>query len=166
MPAHEHRERANLHKCVVSGYRQLVRVKDARITIFLIPGACFAPGYGKRNERLHNGLDFHADVGVPVLAGGDGEIVKSSYRADYGNMILIDHGGGVHPRYVDLAAFVRGLSPGVSVRAGDARGLMGNSGSYQIPIHLHYVLLIGDYRTPKGSSGLQSVDAMSFPPAQ
>jgi murein DD-endopeptidase MepM/ murein hydrolase activator NlpD len=150
----------------VSDYRQIVRVKDARIATFPTPGACLSSGYGPRNDRLHKGLDFHADVGVPVLAGGDGEILEISYREDYGNMILIDHGGGVYTRYAHLASFGRGLSPGVTVRAGDALGLMGNSGSYQIPIHLHYELLIGDYRTPKGSFGLQPVDPMSFPPAE
>jgi murein DD-endopeptidase MepM/ murein hydrolase activator NlpD len=148
---------------VVSDYRQIVRVRDARIATFPTPGACLSSGYGPRNDRLHKGLDFHADIGVPVLAGGDGEIVEISYREDYGNMILIDHGGGVYTRYAHLASFVRGLSPGVTLRAGDALGLMGNSGSYQIPIHLHYELLMGDYRTPRASFGLQPADPMSFP---
>ena len=148
---------------VVSGYRQIVRVNDARIATFPAVGACLSSGYGPRNDRLHKGLDFHADTGVPVLAGGDGEIVEIKYREDYGNMILIDHGGGVYTRYAHLASFGRGLSPGVTVRAGDALGLMGNSASYQIPIHLHYELLMGDYDTPKASFGLQPADPMSFP---
>lgn len=150
---------------VVSNYRQFVRVKEARIAIFPTPGACLSSGFGPRNDRLHKGLDFHADVGVPVLAGGDGQIVEIKYREDYGNMILIDHGGGVFTRYAHLASFARGLSSGVTVRAGDPLGLMGNSGSYQIPIHLHYELLIGDYNTPKGSFGLQPADPFSFPAA-
>jgi murein DD-endopeptidase MepM/ murein hydrolase activator NlpD len=151
---------------VVNGYRQIVQVSDARIATFPTPGACMSSGYGPRNDRLHKGLDFHADIGVPVLAGGDGEVVEIKYREDYGNMILIDHGGGVFTRYAHLASFGRGLSPGVTVRAGDALGLMGNSASYQIPIHLHYELLLGDYNTPKGSFGLQPADPMSFPVAQ
>ena len=81
-------------------------------------------------------------------------------------MTLIDHGGGVYTRYAHRASFVRGPSPGVSVRAGDALGLMGNSGSYQIPIQLHYEVLPGDYRTPKASFGLQPADPMSFPPVE
>ncbi len=148
---------------IVSGYHQIVRVKDARIATFPTPGACLSSGYGPRNDRLHKGLDFHADTGVPVLAGGDGEIVEIMYREDYGNMILIDHGGGVYTRYAHLASFKRGLSPGVTVRAGNALGLMGNSASYQIPIHLHYELLMGDYDTPRGSFGLQPANLLSFP---
>ena len=151
---------------VISDYRQIVRVKDARIATFPTPGACLSSGYGPRNDRLHKGLDFHAETGVPVLAGGGGEILEISYREDYGNMILIDHGGGVYTRYAHLASFGRGLSPGVTVRAGDALGLMGNSASYQIPIHLHDELMLGDYRTPKASFGLQPADPMSFPPVE
>jgi len=141
----------------------IVRVNEARIATFPTTGACLSSGYGPRNDRLHKGLDFHADTGVPVLAGGDGEILEIKYRDDYGNMILIDHGGGVYTRYAHLASFGRGLSPGVTVRAGDALGLMGNSGSYQIPIHLHYELLMGDYDTPKGSFGLRHANPLAFP---
>ena len=150
---------------VVANYHQRVKVNDAIIAIFPTPGACLSSGYGTRNERLHKGLDFHASIGVPVLAGGDGTIVELKYREDYGNMILIDHGGGVFTRYAHLASFGRGLSPGVTVRAGDQLGLMGNSAAYQIPIHLHYELLTGDYNTPRGSFGLVPADPLSFPAA-
>lgn len=150
---------------VVSAYRPVVRVREARIAIFPAPGACLSSGYGPRNDRLHKGLDFHAPMGVPVLAGGAGQIVELKYREDYGNMILIDHGGGVFTRYAHLASFARGLSPGVSVQAGDPLGLMGNSAGYQIPIHLHYELLIGDYDTPRGSFGLEPANPFAFPAA-
>lgn len=150
---------------VVAGYHQRVKVNNAIIAAFPTPGACLSSGYGTRNDRLHKGLDFHASIGVPVLAGGDGTIVELKYREDYGNMILIDHGGGVFTRYAHLASFGRGLSPGVTVRAGDQLGLMGNSAAYQIPIHLHYELLLGDYNTPKASFGLTSADPLSFPAA-
>ena len=149
----------------VVAYHQRVKVKDAIIAVFPSPGACLSSGYGPRNERLHKGLDFHAASGGPVLAGGDGTIVELKYREDYGNMILVDHGGGVFTRYAHLASFARGLSPGVTVRAGDSLGLMGNSAAYQIPIHLHYELLMGDYNTPKASFGLESADPLSFPAA-
>lgn len=149
----------------VSAYHPVVRVREARIAIFPTPGACLSSGYGPRNDRLHKGLDFHAPIGVPVLAGGDGQIVEIKYREDYGNMVLIDHGGGVFTRYAHLASFARGLSPGVTVQAGDPLGLMGNSASYQIPIHLHYELLIGDYSTPRGSFGLEPANPLAFPAA-
>lgn len=150
---------------VVTAYKPFVLVKNVKIATFPTPGACMSSGFGTRSERLHKGVDYHADIGVPVLAGGDGQIIEMKYRDDYGNMILIDHGGGVYTRYAHLASFGKGLSPGVKVKAGEQLGLMGNTASYQIPMHLHYELLVGDYNTPKASFGLEPEDPMLFPAA-
>jgi murein DD-endopeptidase MepM/ murein hydrolase activator NlpD len=149
----------------VASYKPVVEVKGVKIATFPAPGACLSSGYGKRAGRLHKGLDYHSETGAPILAAGDGQVIEMKYRADYGNMIVIDHGGGVFTRYAHLASFGGGLSPGVNVRAGDPIGLMGNTASYRIPIHLHYELLLGDYNTAKGSFGLEPADPMSFPAA-
>lgn len=151
---------------VVSGYKPVVRVNQARIATFPTTEACLSSGFGPRNDRLHKGLDFHADTGATILAAGDGQIVELKYRDDYGNMIVIDHGGGVFTRYAHLASFGKGLSPGVTVRAGEPVGLMGNSAAYRIPIHLHYELLLGDYTTQKGSFGLAPADPFTYPAAR
>lgn len=153
---------AELH---VTVYKPVVNVKGVRIATFPSRGACMSSGFGKRGERLHKGLDYHAEDGAPILAAGAGQVVEMKYREDYGNMIVIDHGGGVYTRYAHLASFGRGLSPGVSVAAGEQIGLMGNTASYKIPMHLHYELLMGDYNTPKGSFGLEPADPMGFPAA-
>jgi murein DD-endopeptidase MepM/ murein hydrolase activator NlpD len=150
---------------IVTTYKPFVLVKTVKIATFPTPGACMSSGFGTRSERLHKGVDYHADIGVPVLAGGNGQIIEMKYRDDYGNMILIDHGSGVYTRYAHLASFAKGLSPGVKVKAGEQLGLRGNTGSYQIPMHLHYELLVGDYGNPKGSFGLEPEDPMSFPSA-
>lgn len=151
---------------VVNDFRPFVLVDNVRIAVFPTPGACLSSGFGPRNDRLHKGLDYHANIGVPVLAAGDGEIVEIKYREDYGNMIVVKHSSGVFTRYAHLASFGRGLTMGVTVRAGDQLGLMGNSAGYQIPIHLHYEVLTGDYATPKGSFGLTPVNPLSFPAAK
>lgn len=153
---------AELH---VTVYKPVVNVIGVRIATFPSRGACMSSGFGKRGERLHKGLDYHAEDGAPILAAGAGQVVEMKYREDYGNMIVIDHGGGVYTRYAHLASFGRGLSPGVSVAAGEQIGLMGNTASYKIPMHLHYELLMGDYNTPKGSFGLEPADPMGFPAA-
>jgi murein DD-endopeptidase MepM/ murein hydrolase activator NlpD len=146
-------------------YKPVVDVMGVRIATFPSHGACMSSGFGPRGDRLHKGLDFHSEDGAPILAAGDGEIVEMKYRDDYGNMVVIDHGGGVFTRYAHLASFGRGLSPGVSVAAGEQIGLMGNTASYRIPMHLHYELLLGDYDTPKGSFGLEPADPLGFPAA-
>lgn len=151
---------------MVRGFKPVVLVNQVRIATFPTPGACLSSGFGPRNDRLHKGLDFYADTGATILAAGDGQIVELKYRDDYGNMIVIDHGGGVFTRYAHLASFGKGLSPGVTVRAGEPIGLMGNSAAYRIPIHLHYELLLGDYTTQKGSFGLSPADPLTYPAAR
>jgi murein DD-endopeptidase MepM/ murein hydrolase activator NlpD len=128
----------------VAKYKPVVDVKGVKIATFPARGACMSSGFGKRGDRLHKGLDYHSETGASILAAGDGQVVEMKYRDDYGNMIVIDHGGGVYTRYAHLASFGRGLSPGVSVIAGEQIGLMGNTASYRIPMHLHYELLLGD----------------------
>ena len=151
---------------VVTKYSPVVDVKGVRIAAYPSRGACLSSGFGTRDARRHKGVDYHAETGGPILAAGDGTIVEIKYRDDYGNMLLIDHGGGVYTRYAHLASFGKGLSPGVTVRAGEQIGLMGNTAAYQIPMHLHYELLLGDYANPKGSFGLESADPLSFPAAR
>ena len=129
------------------------------------PGACLSSGFGQRGGELHKGIDYHNENGGPILAAGDGAIVEIKYRDDYGNMIIIDHGHGVFTRYAHLASFSAGLSQGVSVKRGEAIGLMGNTAGYAVPIHLHYEVLEGDYNTPKASFGLTPKDVLGFPAA-
>ncbi len=149
----------------VTKYAPVVDVKGVKLATFPARGACLSSGFGKRGDRLHKGLDYHSETGAPILAAADGSIVEMKYRDDYGNMLVLDHGGGVYTRYAHLASFGKGLSAGVTVRAGDQIGLMGNTASYQIPMHLHYELLLGDYANPKASFGLEPADPMSFPAA-
>jgi murein DD-endopeptidase MepM/ murein hydrolase activator NlpD len=150
---------------MVSAFAPVVVVNGVRVAVGPVRGACLSSGYGPRNSRLHKGVDYHSDVGGPVLAGGDGVVVEMVYRNDYGNMLLIDHGDGVYTRYAHLASFAPRLTLGVAVAAGEQIGLMGNTGAYAIPVHLHYEVLTGDYGTPKKSFGLTSVDPFAMPSA-
>lgn len=149
----------------VRSYAPVVAVKGVRIATYPSRGACLSSGFGQRSSRLHKGLDYHSESGAPILAAGDGTLLEMKYRDDYGNMIVLDHGGGVYTRYAHLASFGRGLMPGVTVKAGDQIGLMGNTAGYAIPMHLHYELLLGDYSNPKASFGLQPANPLSYPAA-
>lgn len=151
---------------VVTKYAQVVDVRGVKIAAFPSRGACMSSGFGTRGSRLHKGVDYHSETGAPILAAGNGTILELKYREDYGNMLLIDHGGGVYTRYAHLASFGKGLSAGVTVRAGEQIGLMGNTAGYQIPMHLHYELLLGDYSNPKASFGLEPADPLSYPAAK
>lgn len=149
----------------VVGYAPQVKVNDVKIAANPTHGACLSSGFGPRGGRTHRGIDYHARDGGPILAGGDGTVLEMKYRDDYGNMVLIDHGGGVYTRYAHLSTFQRGLAVGATVKAGDAIGLMGNTASYAVPIHLHYEVLTGDYANPKGSFGLTPTNVFAAPAA-
>lgn len=150
---------------IVTKYAPQVNIRGVKLAVFPVHGACMSSGFGTRGGRLHKGLDYHNENGAPIVAAANGTILEMKYRDDYGNMLLIDHGGGVYTRYAHLASFGKGLSQGVTVRAGEQIGLMGNTASYAIPMHLHYEVLIGDYSNPKASFGLEAVNPMTFPAA-
>jgi murein DD-endopeptidase MepM/ murein hydrolase activator NlpD len=94
------------------------------------------PFTGER--RMHQGLDFPADVGTPIYASGDGVVSRVTYsnsHESYGNVIDIDHGFGYLTRYAHLSKIV--VIPGMQVKRGDKIGLSGNTGRSKGP-HLHY----------------------------
>lgn len=94
-------------------------------------------------------------------AAGAGRIVEAVSRSDYGNMIVLDHGGGVYTRYAHLARFSSGVRKGASVQMGQTLGPIGKSGASTI-VHLHYEVLTGDYDTSAKSFGLDAVDPLGL----
>ena len=139
----------------VSNYAPLVSVNNVTIAANPTHGACLSSAFGPRGRGQHKGVDYYSSSGGPILAAGDGTVVERKYRDDYGNMLLIDHGGGVYTRYAHLSSFAPDALEGSRVVAGQQIGLMGNTAAYSIPIHLHYEVLVGDYNTPRQSFGLE-----------
>jgi murein DD-endopeptidase MepM/ murein hydrolase activator NlpD len=152
---------ANAHR-QLTAYIPIVNVNGVHLAIDPTHNTCLSSGFGMRGSHLHKGIDFYDGNGGPIMAAADGAIIEMKYRDDYGNMILIDHGHGVYTRYCHLSAFQRGLAVGSQVRAGDQLGLMGNTAAYPLPIHLHYELLLGDYKNPKQSFGLTPHSPFEF----
>jgi murein DD-endopeptidase MepM/ murein hydrolase activator NlpD len=146
----------------VTDYAKIVNVNGDAIAVAPTRGACLSSGFGSRDGHMHKGIDLHSADGGPILAAGDGVVIERKYRDDYGNMLLIDHGNGVYTRYAHLSSFANGVVLGAHVTAGQQLGLMGNTASYQIPVHLHYELLLGDYANPQGSFGLTPHSPFEF----
>ncbi len=139
----------------VKDFRSIVSVDGVPLAINPTHGACLSSGFGARNGRPHEGIDFYSADGGPIEAAANGVVIEKKYRDDYGNMLLIDHGKGVYTRYAHLSSFAPGVEIGAKVTAGQQIGLMGNTAGYRIPVHLHYELLLGDYNNPKASFGLK-----------
>jgi murein DD-endopeptidase MepM/ murein hydrolase activator NlpD len=147
---------------LVQDYASVVNVNGVALAANPTRGACLSSGVGQRNGRNHNGVDYYARTGGPVLAGADGTVIEKLYRDDYGNMLLIDHGAGVYTRYAHLSSFAPEIGLGARVSAGQQIGLMGNTASYPIPVHLHYEILLGDYANREASFGLAPRSPFAF----
>ena len=148
----------------VKGYKPYVRVEHgAIIAVSPVKDACITSGFGWRGRKLHKGADLQSPHANMVHAGGSGVIREAGYHRDYGNYVLIDHGGGVFTRYAHLAGFERGVRVGAHAPLGAPLGMMGSTGGSTRAIHLHYELLIGDYHTAKRSFGLLARNVFDYP---
>ncbi|MCE3265213.1 MAG: peptidase, partial [Pseudoduganella sp.] len=91
-----------------------------------------------RGRRAHGGIDFSVPHNTPVMATGDGTVIASSmgYKGDrkYGNVVVIEHDGGLRSLYAHLNK--RHVSVGDTVSAGETIGLSGATGRSTGP-HLH-----------------------------
>ncbi|MDX1670803.1 MAG: M23 family metallopeptidase [Balneolaceae bacterium] len=93
-----------------------------------------------RINRMHDGLDFRANVGDEVYATGDGVVKYANLKGTYGRLLIIDHGYGYESRYAHLSAFAKGIKPGTRVERGDVIAFSGESGLVEGP-HLHYEVI-------------------------
>ncbi len=84
---------------------------------------------------FHEGLDFPAAVGTPIVAAASGKVVHSGWHPQYGKMLEIDHGGGLLTRYAHVSQFA--ASEGDLVVRGQQVASVGSTGRSTGP-HLHF----------------------------
>ena len=65
--------------------------------------------------RRHEGTDYAASPGTPVMAAGDGVVLRAGRAGGYGNLIELRHRNGITTRYGHLRGFARGIRGGVRV---------------------------------------------------
>ncbi len=87
--------------------------------------------------RAHNGVDYAAPTGTPVRAMADGKITFAGRKGPNGNLVRIDHGGGLQSAYAHLSRISRGMKPGVAVKQKQVIGAVGATGRATGP-HLHF----------------------------
>src|SRR5262249_37518343 len=92
-----------------------------------------------RREKFHSGCDIKAHWGQPVGASLPGTVQFAGWYHGYGNMIIIEHGGGVATHYAHLSSFA--VEPGQHVQRGSIIGYAGSTGRATSP-HLHYEVRI------------------------
>jgi murein DD-endopeptidase MepM/ murein hydrolase activator NlpD len=91
--------------------------------------------------RPHHGLDYAAPLGSPVSAVGDGTVVFSGYRGEYGKLIILRHPNGWKTYYGHLSRIARSIKRRKSIHQGDIIGYVGATGLATGP-HLHFEMRI------------------------
>lgn len=97
-------------------------------------------GFGRRWGRMHEGIDIGAASGAPIWAARDGIVTYTGRMGGYGNLVLIDHGGGIVTAYAHQSRIA--TSPGARVSAGQRIGSVGSTGN-STGSHLHFEVRVG-----------------------
>ncbi|NBB96641.1 MAG: peptidoglycan DD-metalloendopeptidase family protein [Alphaproteobacteria bacterium] len=98
-------------------------------------------GFGMRRHpltgrsKMHNGLDWAASRGTPILAAGDGIVTTAERQRGYGNIVIIKHEFGLETYYAHLNSL--NVREGQRVSRGQKIGGMGTTGA-STGVHLHY----------------------------
>ncbi len=122
--------------------------KSAKKSLMKTPinGARLSSSFGMRKHpidgynKMHKGTDFAAPTGTPIMASGDGKIVRAKWCGGGGNCIKIKHNSTYSTVYAHLSKFASGIKPGVRVKQGQTIGFVGSTGKSTGP-HLHYEVI-------------------------
>ena len=126
-----------------------------------INGARLSSVFGFRRHpilgynKLHQGTDFAAPRGTPIMASGSGTIEKASWFGAYGKYVRIRHNSTYKTAYAHLSGFGKGIKSGSRVQQGQIIGYVGSTGRSTGP-HLHYEVLINNKRVNSQKLNLPS----------
>ena len=114
--------------------------------IWPVNGRLTSP-FGPRWGRMHKGQDIGAPTGAPIKAAKAGRVIKAGGGGGYGNLTLVDHGGGIVTAYAHQSRF--GVGEGATVQQGQVIGYVGSTGHSTGP-HLHFEVRVnGSQRNPR-----------------
>jgi len=122
--------------------------KSIKKTLMKTPinGARLSSSYGKRKHpilgytKMHLGTDFAAPKGTPIMASGDGKVMKAGWCGGGGNCVKIKHNSTYQTVYAHMSKFGGGIKKGVRVKQGQIIGYVGSTGLSTGP-HLHYEVI-------------------------
>ena len=115
-----------------------------------------ADPFGGGGSVWHNGIDVGCATGTSIYAPASGTVIECYWSDSVGNVLIIDHGGGMSTRYYHLSGFA--VSVGDVVSRGDLVAYVGNTGYYTTGSHLHFEVRI--YNPGLGYS--ESVDPFGY----
>lgn len=119
-------------------------------------------GFGYRRHpilgyaKLHTGVDWANPIGTPIVAAGNGTVIKAEWSSGYGRRVEVQHINGYVTTYNHMSRFGRGIGAGSKVRQGQVIGYVGSTG-LSTGAHLHYEVIINGHfvdpmkiRVPRG----------------
>ena len=128
-------------------YEAVLRERGYTPTIWPVSGTLEGGFGGRRNPfggagfEFHSGQDIEADWGAPVISGASGRVTFVGWQNGYGQLVVVDHGGGLTTRYAHLSHIDVEMDQVVS--RGQLVGKVGSTGRSTGP-HLHYEVRIND----------------------
>ncbi|MES2755441.1 MAG: peptidoglycan DD-metalloendopeptidase family protein [Pseudomonadota bacterium] len=121
-------------------------VGEQRGVMAMPVAARITSGFGMRRHpvlgymRMHKGMDFGAAYGTPIRAAIDGVVALAGRSGGYGNVVKLNHAGGIQSAYGHMSRIA--VRPGARVARGQVIGYVGSTGMSTGP-HLHFELWRG-----------------------
>ena len=131
----------------MSAYESILRQRGYTPTLWPVAGTLEGGFGGRRNPfggpgyEFHTGQDIEAAWGAPVVAGAAGRVSFVGWQNGYGQLVIVDHGGGLTTKYGHLSHIDVELDQAVA--RGQLLGKVGSTGRSTGP-HLHYEVRIND----------------------
>ncbi len=131
----------------MSAYEAILRQRGYTPTLWPVDGTLEGGFGGRRNPfggggyEFHSGQDIEAAWGAPVVSGAAGKVSFVGWQNGYGQLVIVDHGGGLSTRYGHLSHIDVEFDQTVS--RGQLLGKVGSTGRSTGP-HLHYEVRIND----------------------
>jgi murein DD-endopeptidase MepM/ murein hydrolase activator NlpD len=112
----------------------LPRAASSSGFIWPVNGTLTSP-FGWRWGRMHEGIDIAAPGGTPIAAAASGVVIYAGWLGGYGNLVVVDHGGGIATAYGHQSSIAVGN--GQQVSQGQTIGYVGSTG-HSTGNHLHF----------------------------
>ncbi|HEX7998434.1 MAG TPA: M23 family metallopeptidase [Pyrinomonadaceae bacterium] len=128
-------------------YEMALRERATVPSLWPVAGTLESGFGGRRNPfggsslEFHSGQDIEAPSGTPINAAASGTVTYAGWMNGYGNLVIVDHGGGLTTRYGHQSRIE--VKVGQSITRGQLLGLVGSTGRSTGP-HLHYEVRIND----------------------
>ncbi|MFC3533134.1 peptidoglycan DD-metalloendopeptidase family protein [Vogesella facilis] len=131
-----------------------------------VAGARISSGFGMRFHpvlhalRMHQGIDYAAGTGTPILAPSDATVDAVEQQNGYGNVVILRHSNKLTTLYAHMSRFQSGLKAGSKVKAGEVIGYVGTTGRSTGP-HLHMEVRINGQAVDPATTALPTRELAS-----